>query len=84
MFMRNNRRRNGAEQPEAVERADAREQREQDVLIPNQRLSAPQRRNFRPNLGSLRAISRRHMRGGLDDRPYPDYERKVPVGPRMP
>ena len=85
MFMRNNRRLNGAPQPENVYASEAPEQREQQSLIPNPSdLGSAQMRTFEPNLETQEAINRRHYRGGIDEGEGPDYESKVPVGPRMP
>lgn len=84
MFMRNNRALNGAEQPEQVERDDAAAQREQEMLVTNPPLGAPQKRTFEPDLSTLDEINRRHKMGGLDEGEWPgDYEEFIPVGPKM-
>lgn len=85
MFMRNNRALNGAPQPEEVESRNAPAQRAQETLIPNPTsLGTPQNRLFEPNLSTPEEINRRHYRGGLDEGEWPDYEDKIPVGPKMP
>jgi hypothetical protein len=84
MFMRNNRKLNGAPQPEQVASREAPDQRSQGTLIPNPTdLGSPQHRTFEPNLETEEAINRRHYRGGLDDGEWPDYEQHIPHGPLM-
>jgi hypothetical protein len=85
MFMRKNRALNGAPQPEEVASQESGAQRAQETLIPNPSdFGTPQNRLFEPNLGTPEDINRRHYRGGLDDANWPDYEDKIPVGPKMP
>lgn len=85
MFMRNNRKKNGAPQPETVSASERPDQASQETLSPNDmNLGSPQKRTFEPNLETLDAINRRHYRGGLDDDTGPDYEHQIPVGPKMP
>lgn len=86
MFMRNNRAKNGAPQPEEVA-ADAasamRAEETLNVMVPGG-LGSPQSRTFEPDLMTIEAITRRHVRGGLDEGEWSDYESNVPVGPCMP
>lgn len=85
MFMRANRAKNGAPQPEAVESREASAQRSQDRLSPNPTdLGTPQHRTFEPNLETQEAINRRHYRGGLDEGEGATYEHMIPHGPSMP
>lgn len=86
MFMRHNRAVNGAEQPEEVARDAAAAMREEgtlNVMTPGG-MGAPEDRLFEPDLMTIEAITKRHVRGGLDEGEWPDYEDKVPVGPKMP
>lgn len=86
MFMRNNRAKNGAPQPEDVAAQDAPEQSSQQMLMPNLPVGNPEgTRTFDVEpYASIEEINRRHYRGGLDEAEWPDYEEKVPVGPKMP
>lgn len=83
-FMYNNRRKNGAPQPEQVAAKEAPEQRAQKKLSPNPSdLGSPEVRTFEPNMETLEAINRRHYRGGLDEGQLPGYEDRVPEGPML-
>jgi hypothetical protein len=85
MFMRRNRAKNGAKQPEQIAASEAPAQRAQDTLIPNPTdLGTPQTRIFEPEMMTPEAIDRRHKMGGLDEAEWGDYSSKVPHGPMLP
>lgn len=88
MFMRNNRAKNGAVQPEATAKADAAAQKAAEKLSPNDYdglKSADWR--FQATLSTCAQINEEHYIGGLkDDGVYQNtYESKVPfVGTEPP
>ena len=80
MFMRENRRKNGARQPEEVEREDAGSQRSAQKLDPNQPVeSNPPDWRFDAELGTPEAINRAHYHAGISSElSLTDYERHIP------
>jgi hypothetical protein len=81
MFMRENRKKNGAPQPEATASADASKQRSSRLLAPNGDIpSPPDDWRFNPSMSTPAAINEAHYQGGISgDGPYgTSYEAKIP------
>ena len=80
MFMRRNRAKNGAVQPEATASANASEQRKARKLSPNSALDgSPENWRFSPDMASQEKINDAHYDAGVSDEPYiTDYERHIP------
>lgn len=81
MFMRENRAKNGAEQPETTRAKAAPKQRSARKLSPNDPLQ-PKAEDWRfsPNMSTCEQIDREHYRSGVDgDGPYgTSYEQHIP------
>lgn len=81
MFMRNNRAKNGAVQPEKTAAADASTQRSARKLSPNGPIpSDPEDWRFNPQMSTCAQINEDHYQAGIGGRhPYDgDYESKIP------
>jgi len=81
MFMRNNRAKNGAPQPESVASGDTAGQRRARKLSPNGPLAnSPDDNRFTPQMSSCAAINKAHYQGGISgDGPYgTSYEQHIP------
>lgn len=80
MFMRENRKKNGAVQPEATAAKDSSAQRGARKLAPNEPVpEKPEDWRFTPDMSSCDAINDAHYEGGLNDGPYgKSYEEHIP------
>jgi hypothetical protein len=81
MFMRENRRKNGAPQPEQTAKADASRQRAARKLSPNSDLpSSGEDCRFTPSMGTSAQINEQHYDGGINDGgPFKvSYEQHIP------
>ena len=80
MFMRENRRKNGVEQPEVGARRDAASQKSARKLDPNEPLDQrAEDWRFTPDLSSPEKINDAHYGAGIDDEPYTgDYIEHIP------
>lgn len=86
MFMRNNRKKNGAPQPEETASSDTAGQRKARQLAPNGPIDqSPDDLRFTPDMSTCAAINEAHYQGGVSGAgPYgKSYEDKIPyVGER--
>ncbi len=80
MFMRENRKKNGAPQPEQIAAKDAPAQRGARKLAPNEPVDqSPEDWRFTPDMSDCAKINDAHYEGGLDDGPYgTSYEQHIP------
>lgn len=79
MFMRANRAKNGAPQPEAVGAASVGAQRKSRKLSPNFSLEKGEDWRFSPSMSSCDAINDAHYHAGVSDEPFnADYVGHIP------
>jgi hypothetical protein len=81
MFMRENRRKNGAPQPETTAASDAGAQKSARQLVPNFPLDgSPEDWRFSPSMSTPAQINEQHYQGGISGSgPYgTSYEPKIP------
>ena len=82
MFMRENRRKNGAVQPEQTASEDSSKQRSARKLAPNGPIpSSPEDWRFTPKMDTCSRINEDHYMAGLGSQhPYDaDYEKEIPA-----
>ena len=80
MFMRNNRAKNGAPQPEAVAKRDAPSQKAARKLSPNEPIGDKgDDWRFSPDMSSCAAINDAHYNAGVKGQPWTsEYEKSIP------
>lgn len=81
MFMRENRKKNGAPQPETVAKSDSAGQKSARQLVPNFDVPGPPEDwRFKPSMDTPAGINDKHYNGGVSgDGPYgTSYEQKIP------
>jgi hypothetical protein len=81
MFMRENRKKNGAEQPETTQARESKAQKGARKIAPNEPLNQKAEDwRFSPNMGTSEGINRDHYGSGVSgDGPYgTSYEEKIP------
>jgi|ERR1700719_15116 len=79
MFMRNNRAKNGAPQPEKTLSDDAAGARSARKLDPNQPVGSPEDWRFTPDLSTCDAINNAHVHAGVSGVPFlTNYQGHIP------